>query len=122
MNSVTLCEACGHELRLQTDWFGRVVLCPGCQARLKHPTLAVSRTANWGRRVGLVLFLVGLVSVPVAFGASKMLWPAEPVPTYPEDGTVPFAKTDRPKLVPISLSGDSGPMPPPAPALFSMMT
>ncbi len=116
MNPVTLCEACGHELRLQTDWFGRIVLCPGCQARLKHPALAVSRTANWGRRLGLSLFLVALVSVPVAFGASKMLWPAEPVPAYIEDGVVPVSKPDRPKLFPIIPAGDSGPMPPAAQA------
>ena len=89
MNSVTLCEACGHELLLQPDWFGRPLYCPGCRARLRPPAPPAARSAPRGRRLGLVLLLVGLASVPAAFGASKMLWPAAPVSSYPEANPVP---------------------------------
>ena len=79
MNSVTPCEACGHELRFQPDGSGRALCCPACRATLRVPA-APARAPLRGRRLGLVLLGVVAVSLPAAFGAATMRWSATPPP------------------------------------------
>ena len=87
MNPVILCETCGHELRLQTDWAGRVLYCPGCRGRLRVPP-APARFPLRGRRLGLILLGVIAVSLPAAFGAATMRWSAAPAPAVPDSASL----------------------------------
>ena len=92
MDSATLCEACGHELRLQPDWPGRALHCPGCGGRLRVLLpRAPMRFPLRGRKLALVLLFLA-VSLPAAFGAT-MRWSAPPPSTtfneYPEVVSIP---------------------------------
>lgn len=88
MNSVTPCEACGHELRFQPDWTGRVLYCPGCRGRLSAPPSPARVSPPRGRRLGLILLGVIGVSLPAAIGAATMHWSAAPSPTPPRLNTL----------------------------------
>jgi hypothetical protein len=88
MNSVTPCEACGHELRFQPDWSGRVLYCPGCRGRLRVPR-APARFPLRSRRLGLALLLVIAVSLPAVFGAATMRWSAA-LPSIPQEPGLPY--------------------------------
>ena len=102
MNTVTLCEACGHELRLLPDCSGRVLHCPGCLGRLRVSVARPSATSpHRGRRLGLVLVSVVALALPAAIGATKIHWSIGPPPneqgyspSHPPGGQTPASPSN----------------------------